>query len=105
MSQQTVQPTTETKTPLEVPVEKPAFLREIQPPQAVIEVVETSKNAVTTCFETVVARWRALPRERKRVIALVGLSVAISVTMSVIATVIARLFSKEKLMKPHYIRL
>jgi len=95
MSQQTVQPTTETETPLEVPVEKPAFLRMIQPPQPVIEIVGTSKNTVTTFCDTVVARWRALPQERKRIIALVGLSVAISVTMSVIATVIARFFTKK----------
>jgi len=95
MSQQTVQPTTETETPPEVPVEKPAFLRTIQPPQPMIEIVGTSKNAVTTFCDTVIVRWRALPRERKRVIALVSLSVAISVTMSVIATVIARFFTKK----------
>jgi hypothetical protein len=95
MSQQTVLPIPETKTGPEVPVEKQAFPKIVPSPQVVIEIVGTSKKTFSQFVDMVVARWYALPRETKRVITLVGASVATSVTMTVTAFVLARLVEKK----------
>jgi hypothetical protein len=95
MSQQTVLPIPETKTGPEVPVEKQAFPKIVPSPQVVIEIVGTSKKTFSQFVDMVVARWYALPRETKRVITLVGASVATSVTMTATAFVLARLVEKK----------
>jgi hypothetical protein len=90
MSQQTVEPTAETKTVLEVSAERKGFPNIVPPPQMVIEIAETSKKRIGTFVDSFVATWDALPPQRKRIITLIGLSVLVSVTTSLIATLIAR---------------
>jgi len=95
MSQQTVLPIPETKTVPEVPVEKQALPKIVPSPQVVIEIVGMAKKTFSQFVDTMVARWRALPQETKRIITLVGASVATSVTMTVTAFVLARLVKKK----------
>ena len=91
MSQQTVEPTAETKTVSEVSGERKGFPNIGPPPQVVIEIAETSKKRISKFVDSCVATWRALPPQRKRIITMIGLSVLVSVTTSLIATVIVRL--------------
>ncbi len=92
MSQQTIETTDKIVSATEVPVEEKPVQREFPLPKVVIQATERGKNV----YGTIVGWWRDLPRERQRLIAIVGLSVITSVTLSLIATVIARLFAKRE---------
>lgn len=92
MSQQTIEATDKIVSATEVPVEGQPVLRRFPLPKVVIQATGRGKNA----YGTIVSWWRDLPRERQRLIALVGLSVITSVAVSLIATVIARLFAKRE---------
>jgi hypothetical protein len=102
MSQQTVLSTSETKAVSEVPtvpVEKRVFPKIVPPPQAAVEIVGVSKKTFGKFMNGFIARWQNTPPERKRTIALVGLSVLVSITMSLIATIIVRLVTRKPKVK------
>ncbi len=92
MSQPTIKVTDPVKPTTEFPAEEQVSHREIPLPKVFINATGAGKNA----YEVVVTRWSELPRERQRLIALVGISVITSITLSLIATVIARFFAKRR---------
>ncbi len=92
MSQQTLKATDKIAPTTEISAEEQVSQREIPLPKVFISATDAGKNA----YEGVVTRWNELPRERQRLIALVGLSVITSITVSLIATVIARIFAKRR---------
>ncbi len=92
MSQQTLKATDKIAPTTEISAEEQVSQREIPLPKVFINTTDAGKNA----YQDVVTRWNELPRERQRLIALVGISVITSITMSIIATVIARFFAKRR---------
>lgn len=96
MSQQTIQPTSETKAAPAITGEKQAFSQIVPVPQVVAEGIATSKKMITTSIDGVIAFWRALPDEKRRMYTLFGLSL----TLSVLATFIARLVSRKPKTEP-----
>jgi hypothetical protein len=92
MSQQTITATEKITPATEISVEEQVSRREIPLPKVFVGAKGEGKN---TC-DAVMTRWNELPRERQRLIALVGISVFTSITMSLIATVIARFFAKRR---------
>jgi hypothetical protein len=95
MSQQTIQPTAETKMASEGSGEKRVFPKIVPAPQVVVGIAHTGQKRIGTFVSSIMATWLALPAQRKRVIKLLGLSVLVSVTTSLIARGIARLFAKK----------
>ncbi len=92
MSQQTLKATDKIAPTTEISAEEQVSQGEIPLPKVFINATDAGKNA----YQDVVTRWNELPRERQRLIALVGISVITSITMSLIATVIARFFAKRR---------
>lgn len=92
MSQQTLKATDKIAPTTEISAEEQVSQREIPLPKVFISATDAGKNA----YQEAVTRWNELPRERQRLIALVGISVITSITMSLIATVIARFFAKRR---------
>lgn len=95
MSQQIIQPPAETPATSALPTEQQAIPKVVPSRQRVSEGVEASQKTITTSIDRVIPFWRALPVQRKRLIALLGLSVYLSVTMSVIVTLLARLANRQ----------
>ena len=92
MSQQTITVTDKIEPATEISAEEQVSRQEIPLPKVFIGTTSAGKNA----YEAVMTRWSELPRERQRLIALVGISVITSITASLIATVIARFFAKRR---------
>ena len=95
MSQQTIQPTQETQAASAIPPGQQDFPKVVPSLQIVSEGVAASKKTITTSIDRGIAFWRALPAEKRPLIALLGLSVYLSVTMSVIVTLLARLANRQ----------
>ncbi len=88
MIQETIKPPVEKET---IAPKEPT-LRVIPTPEVVIEIAGASKSF----FDKVIAWWRALPKQRQRIIEITGASVAVSLTMSLIASLIARIYAKRR---------
>lgn len=92
MSKQTISATDKIAPTTEFSAEEQVSRRELPLPKVFIGATGAGKNA----YAGVMTRWSELPRERQRLIALVGISVITSITVSLIATVIARYFAKRR---------
>ena len=86
MIQETIKPPIDT-----APVKKEPSLRILPMPEVVLEMAGTSKNL----FNAVIARWRALPKQRQLIIEMAGLSVALSLVATWVARLFARIFAKK----------
>ena len=95
MSQQQVLPASEPKAVSEVPATKRVFPKIVPSPQVTVEIVDVGKKRFGEFMGRLIGSWNAIPPTRKRVIALVGLSVFVSVAMSLIATIIARIVTRK----------
>jgi hypothetical protein len=95
MSQQTIQPPPEAPTSSAIQEEQQAFPKMAPLLPGCSDGITASKKTITASIDRVVAFWRALPVQRKRFIALLGLSIYLSVAMSVIVTLLARLTGKQ----------
>jgi hypothetical protein len=91
MIKETIKPPVVTTTVPDAPVKKEPSLRVLPIPEVVLEMTGTTKNL----FNTVIAWWRALPRQRQFFIEMVGLSVALSLIATWVARLLARIFAKR----------
>lgn len=66
------------------------------PPRVALEIIETNQKAVKAFAKKRVAAWRSFSPQKKRFLAVCGVSVLLSVIMSGLATIVARQLGRTR---------